>query len=216
VIRGLVVDYGGVLTVPIRTAFAGWLDAEGVPRADFEALLREWIAMPDNPIHQIETGAITGEQFASAVAERLRDGSGRPVAAAGLIDRMFAGLLLDRDSLVMLRAARAAGLRTAQLSNSWAMTYPWEDLGPLLDVRIVSGEVGLRKPDPAIYQMAVSELGLELAECVFVDDLEVNVLAARELGLIAVQHTDLRTTLGELARAVPAMAEHLPLLAPDN
>jgi HAD superfamily hydrolase (TIGR01509 family) len=112
----------------------------------------------------------------------------------------------------MLSAARSAGLRTALLSNSWgsAMEYPWADLEPLLDVQIVSGAVGLRKPDPAIYQLAAGELGLPLTQCAFVDDLEHNVDAARELGMFAVLHTDLDSTLAALVAGVPELAPYLP------
>jgi putative hydrolase of the HAD superfamily len=208
-IRGLVVDYGGVLTVPIRTAFDAWLDADRISRKEFGALFREWTATEDNPVHRIETGTITGEEFAAELVARLRDVDGAEIPPAGLIDRIFAGLVLDRDALVMLRAARAAGLRTALLSNSWAMSYPWADLGPLLDARVVSGDVGLRKPDPAIYHLAAEKLGLRLDECAFVDDIETNVDAARALGMYAVHHTDLARTLAALVEAIPALAPYL-------
>ena len=72
----------------------------------------------------------------------------------------------------MLRAARSAGLKTALLSNSWDFAYPWDELDPLLDVKIVSGEVGLRKPDPAIYRLAGGPPRPAVAECAFVDDIE--------------------------------------------
>jgi putative hydrolase of the HAD superfamily len=209
-IRALVVDYGGVLTVPIKTAFDAWLDAEHVSREDFGELIREWRDAPDNPMHQLETGAITGDTFAAALVARLRRIDGAPVPPDGLIDRIFAGLVLDYDSFVMLHAARSAGLKTGLLSNSWDMTYPWADLDPLLDVKIVSGAVGLRKPDPAIYEMAGAELGLPLTQCAFVDDIEVNVEAANALGMFAVLHTDLPTTLAALLTRVPELAPYLP------
>ena len=210
-IRALVVDYGGVLTVPIRAAFETWLETEQVAPEAFVELLKEWRGVADNPMHRLETGSITDDDFAAELVTRLRRIDGGPVPPAGLVARMFHGLELDRDALVMLRAARSAGLRTALLSNSWGvgMEYPWADLGPLLDVRVVSGDVRLRKPDPAIYRMAADELGLPLAACAFVDDLEPNVDAARELGMLAVLHTDLPSTLATLAASVPALAPYL-------
>jgi putative hydrolase of the HAD superfamily len=209
-IRALVVDYGGVLTVPIRDAFDGWLAAEGVSQDDFAALLKEWRDQPGNPMHELETGSITGGEFGAALVARLRRADGEPVPPDGLIERMFAGLVLDRDSFVMLRAARSAGLRTALLSNSWDMTYPWVDLDPLLDVKIVSGEVGLRKPDPAIYHLVSDQLGVPLTECAFVDDLEPNVVVAQQLGMFAVRHRDLSSTLSALVTGIPALAPYLP------
>ncbi len=89
--------------------------------------------------------------------------------------------------------------------------YPWADLEPLLDVQVVSGQVGLRKPDPAIYQLAAGELGLTAGQCAFVDDLQPNVDAARELGMFAVLHTDLPSTLAALVAGVPELAPYLSL-----
>jgi putative hydrolase of the HAD superfamily len=211
-IRALVVDYGGVLTVPIRTAFDDWLGRDQVSPEEFVNLLIEWRDTPDNPMHRLEIGAITDQQFAAELTARLRRSDGAPLPPVGLVERMFHGLELDRDALVMLRAARSAGLRTALLSNSWgsAMTYPWADLAPLLDVRIVSGDVGLRKPDPAIYRLAAEELGLPLSACAFVDDLQPNIDAALELGMYAVLHTDLASTLAALVAGVPELAAYLP------
>jgi putative hydrolase of the HAD superfamily len=213
-IKALVVDYGGVLTVPLRQAFDAWLEQEQVTPQEFVDLLVEWRDRPDNPMHRLETGQLSEDEFATAVTERLRRTDGATVPPAGLIGRMLRGLEFDRDALVMLQAARAAGLRTGLLSNSWGMAmYPWADLEPLLDVQVVSGQVGLRKPDPAIYQLAAGELGLTPSQCAFVDDLQHNVDAARELGMFAVLHTDLPSTLAALVAGVPEMAPYLSLEA---
>jgi putative hydrolase of the HAD superfamily len=209
-IRALVVDYGGVLTVPIRATFEAWLEADGIAPDDFGAVLEEWRATPGNPMHQLETGELSPDGFADYLVARLRRRDGGAVDAAGLHDRIFAALHVDPDAFVMLRAARAAGLKTALLSNSWDFAYPWDLLDPLLDVKIVSGQVGLRKPDPAIYRLAGEQLGLPLTECAFVDDIAVNVEAAAELGMFAVLHTDLTTTLAALVTRMPQLAPYLP------
>ena len=80
-IRALVVDYGGVLTVPIRTAFDAWLAAEQVSPEEFVALLIEWRDTPDNPMHRLETGAITDDEFSAELTARLRRGRRRRDAA---------------------------------------------------------------------------------------------------------------------------------------
>jgi putative hydrolase of the HAD superfamily len=213
-IKALVVDYGGVLTVPLRAAFDAWLEQEQVTPQEFVDLLVEWRDLPDSPMHRLETGHLSEDEFATAVTERLRRTDGAAVPPAGLVARMLHGLEFDRDALVMLKAARAAGLRTGLLSNSWGMAmYPWADLEPLLDVQVVSGQVGLRKPDPAIYRLAADQLGLQPSQCAFVDDLQHNVDAARELGMFAVLHTDLPSTLAALAAGVPELAPHLSIHA---
>lgn len=210
-IRALVVDYGGVLTVPIRTAFESWLAADQIDPEAFGALIEEWRGQPDNPMHRLETGELGPDEFADYLVTKLRRTDGLPVEAAGLNERIFAAMHLDPDAFVMLRAARAAGLKTALLSNSWDFAYPWDQLDPLLDVKIVSGNVGLRKPDPAIFALAAEQLDLPLDECAFVDDLEPNVQAAAELGMHAVLHTDLAATLAALTALVPRLAAYLPL-----
>jgi putative hydrolase of the HAD superfamily len=210
VIRALVVDYGGVLTVPIRAAFEAWLEADRIDPETFTTLIEEWRAEPDNPMHRLETGELSPDDFADYLAAKLQRTDGSPLDAAGLNDRIFAAMHVDADAFVMLRAARSAGLKTALLSNSWDFAYPWDQLDPLLDVKVVSGDVGLRKPDPAIFALAAEQLGVRFDECAFVDDIEPNVQAAADLGMHAVLHTDLATTLAALTELVPALAPYLP------
>lgn len=209
-IRALVVDYGGVLTVPIQDTFTAWLEADDIDPAEFGAVVEEWRATPGNPMHRLETGELSAAEFADYLVGRIRRRDGGPIAPDGLQERIFANLHVYPDALVMLSAARAAGLRTALLSNSWDFPYPWDQLDPLLDVKIVSGEVGLRKPDPAIYRLASEQLGVPLTECAFVDDIGGNIKAATALGMYAVHHTDLATTLAALVDRVPTLAPYLP------
>ena len=97
-----------------------------------------------------------------------------------------------------LRAARAAGTRTALLSNSWGDTYPHDLFTDLFDAVVISSEVGLRKPDERIFRHALGLLGLDAADCVFIDDIEHNVRAARALGIRGIHHTAPDTTIAEL------------------
>ena len=98
----------------------------------------------------------------------------------------------------VVRAARAAGVRTGLLSNSWGLDYERDDWDALFDAVVISGEVGLRKPDPAIYALAARQLDLPPEQIVFVDDLRPNVRAAAAAGMVGVQHVDLETTVSEL------------------
>lgn len=100
--------------------------------------------------------------------------------------------------LTVLRKAKQHGLKTALLSNADGWWQPPAVLTALLDVTIVSGEVGLAKPDVDIYLLTATKLGLEPAECVFVDDLAVNVRGAAEAGMVGVHHRSTRSTLEEL------------------
>jgi putative hydrolase of the HAD superfamily len=63
---------------------------------------------------------------------------------------------------------------------------------------VISGEVGLHKPQPEIFLLAAERLGVDPAECVFVDDLRENVAGAEEVGMTAILHRDPGATLARL------------------
>ncbi|WP_439661605.1 HAD-IA family hydrolase [Lentzea sp. HUAS TT2] len=100
--------------------------------------------------------------------------------------------------LTALRKAKQTGLKTALLSNADGWWYPPTVYTGLFDATIISGEVGLAKPDLEIYLLTARKLGLEPGECVFVDDLMANVWGAAEAGMVGVHHRSTRSTLEEL------------------
>ncbi len=203
-LRGLLVDYGGVLTTPLGDAMDAWLVTDGIDRERFGRLMRRWLASDAeaNAVHDLETGRITAADFERRLAAELldraeEDPDGGP-AVAGMLTRMFAGFHPEPTMIGLVRAAKAAGIRTGLLSNSWGLDYPREDWDVLFDTVVISGEVGLRKPDPAIYELAAERLGLPPAQVVFVDDLVPNVRAAAAVGMVGVHHTAVESTADEL------------------
>jgi putative hydrolase of the HAD superfamily len=100
-----------------------------------------------------------------------------------------------------VRRIREGGVGTALLSNSWGIDYyPHDLLAELFDEVVISGQVGLRKPDEEIYHLAVDGLGVPAPECVFVDDLEVNIDTAERVGMRGLHHEHPGETIGELER----------------
>jgi epoxide hydrolase-like predicted phosphatase len=98
-----------------------------------------------------------------------------------------------------VRAARAAGVRTGLISNSWTLDhYPRPLLAELFEGTIISGEVGIRKPTPRIYEMGTEAIGVAPELCVFVDDLPFNLTPAEEMGMRTIHHTDAAETIGQL------------------
>lgn len=95
-------------------------------------------------------------------------------------------------------AARARGLRTALMSNTDSLAADALDWDALFDTILLSGEIGVGKPDPRIYLLAADRLRLIPEQCVFVDDLRANVRAAAQLGMVGVHHTGVEATLTEL------------------
>ncbi|HZB50388.1 MAG TPA: HAD family phosphatase [Mycobacteriales bacterium] len=201
-LRGLLVDYGGVLTNPLTETVGDWLRADGIDPSRFTDLMRRWLATgaERNAVHDLETGRISTADFERLLAAELAGPDGVVPAHKGILTRMFAGFRPDVGMLDVVRKTRAAGIRTGLLSNSWGFDYPREGWDALFDIVVISGEVGLRKPDPEIYALAADRLGLPPEAIVFVDDLGPNVGAATEAGMVGVRHSALEQTVEELER----------------
>jgi putative hydrolase of the HAD superfamily len=203
--RGVILDWGGVMTNPIRDMVAVWLDDEDVDQEAYAAVMRPWVAGAydqngdANPIHALERGECTTEEFERLLASRIARRDGVQVVAEGLLTRMFAGSTMALSMQAAVQAIRATGLRTALLSNSWGMAdYPRHLFPGMFDVVVISGECGMRKPEERIFHHAVGLLGLEPADCVFVDDIDVNTQAAEAIGMTAILHSDPAETLTRL------------------
>lgn len=187
--RALFLDYGGVLTAPVGDSFTAFEQRIGIPAGRSFELLVEASRIPGGGlIGALERGEITAAAFDAHLAELLTN-NGYDVPQGGLLSGLFAGMRPAGGLWDVARQVRAAGLPTGLLSNSWGTdTYPDDLLTEHFDVLVISGEVGLRKPDPAIYQLACDRIGLPPERCAFVDDLSRNVEVAREIGMFAVLH----------------------------
>jgi len=205
-IRGVIIDWGGVMTNPILDTVDAWIRAENIDRDSYTTVMRAWVSqaygdgLADNPVHALERGECTNEEFERQLAEQLSHADGRPVRADGLLARMFAASALQTAMLDLVRSLRRAGLRTALLSNSWGNDdYPRHLFPELFDVVVISSEVGMRKPEERIFRHAASLLGLEPRECVFIDDVQANVIAAEAIGLVGLHHREPAPTIARLA-----------------
>ncbi len=205
-VRGVIFDWGGVITTPIIDTVMAWLNADGIDRDSYTTAMRAWVrhaygpGEAESPIHALERGEISDAEFEEILAGMLVGVDGGPVPAAGLLTRMFAGSVMQAEMLELVRDLRQGGLRTGLLSNSWGTRngYPRDVLDELFDDAVISGEVGMRKPEARIFRLAVQRLGLSPADCVFVDDIEGNIDAARALGFAVVHHTAPAATKAQL------------------
>jgi putative hydrolase of the HAD superfamily len=191
-VRALLVDYGGVLTTSVFASFRSFCSVEGIePDAIPHLLMEDEEAIRE--LHAFELGELPDAEFEERFAARLG------VAPDGLLLRLFAGLEPDRAMIAAVRAAGQAGFRTALVSNSWGLAmYDRALLAGLVDVELISAEVRLRKPDHEIFRLAVDRLGVDPADCVMVDDLRPNVLAAEALGMRGILHRDAYETVDRL------------------
>lgn len=189
---GLLVDWGGVLTTDLFASFSSFCEIEGLEPDAVRQIFRRDAACRDLLI-ALETGTLPEEEFELRFAPYLG------VEASGLIDRLFAGSGPDGEMIEGVRRARAGGVRTGLVSNSWGVRrYPRELMAELFDGVVISGEVGIRKPSPEIYALGAQSVGLAPEACVFVDDLPFNLEPAAELGMATVHHRSAGETLPEL------------------
>jgi putative hydrolase of the HAD superfamily len=200
-LRGIITDWGGVLTTPILSTVRAWIEADGIDWGSYLAVMRPWIAQAydsdgnPNPVHALERGECSRAEFEQILAARLLRLDGAVVAAEGLLSRMFAASVPVPGMYDTIRTLRAAGFGTALLSNSWGCDeYPRADFPGLFDTVVLSGEVGMRKPEEEIFRHAARTLGLPPEECVFVDDMPANVAAAQACGMTGVLHTETAAT----------------------
>jgi epoxide hydrolase-like predicted phosphatase len=190
---GLLIDYGGVLTTNIFESFAAFCRAEGLDPDTVRDRFREDRAARDL-LGELEEGRASETEFEQGFATML--GVAEP---DGLIARLFGGMELDEAMLDAVAAARRAGIRTGLVSNSWGdHGYDRTRFDELFDVLVISGELGIRKPQPEIYALAAERLGCPPQRCVFVDDLPGNLKPAAAMGMATVLHRDAGATLPRL------------------
>lgn len=203
--HGLLVDFGGVLTTNFFAPFEAFCKRHGLPPTTIRDLMTN---DPDGRElwQQVERGQISQAAFETRLAAMLG------VRPDGLVRELLADLRPDQRMLNAVQAASRAGIRAAVVTNSWG-TEPYDPYEPwqlkvTFDAVVVSHEVGLRKPDPAIYRLAAEEIGVAPGACVFVDDVASNLPAARGLGMAVIHHVSTDDTIRVLEQLL-----RLPLVA---
>jgi putative hydrolase of the HAD superfamily len=193
--KGLLVDFGGVLTTNVFQSFRAFCVAEGLAENAFADLLR---SSPETraELRRLETNQIGADEFGAHVGPLLGVAD-----SAGLMARLFAGIGPEPAMIDAVRRARATGIRTGLISNSVGSDiYDQAVLAELFEAVVISGDVGLHKPQPEIFRLGAERIGLPPEECVFVDDLRENCAGAEAVGMVAVLHRGPDRTIPELER----------------
>jgi putative hydrolase of the HAD superfamily len=193
-VRAVISDFGGVLTSPLFESFAAWQRQSGL---SFERLGQ---AMADaternavHPLYELEKGTITEAEFLGMLEAELDPGT----SLSGMRDVYFEHLHPNPAMIELMRELRGRGLRMALLTNNvrewepqWRAKLP--EIDEIFEVVVDSAFVGMRKPDREIYELTLERLGdgVAAAECLFVDDVDVNCDAARSLGMRAVHYVE--------------------------
>jgi putative hydrolase of the HAD superfamily len=194
-VRGLLVDFGGVLTSNVFDSFRVFCREEGIDPESVRTLFRE------DPralrlVRRLEVGEIEEEEFSTSFGALLGIED-----SADLVNRIFGGIEPDETMVEAVKKARTAGIRTGLLSNSMGTgRYDRAAFPELFDGVVISGEVGLHKPQPEIFRLGCERIGLPPEECVFVDDLRENCDGAEAVGMTAILHRGADTTIPALER----------------
>ena len=208
-ITTVISDFGGVLTTPLVQSFAAVQDETGIA---FEELAKAMARIQEedgrHPLYELETGKLTEPEFLQKLGDSLEPALGHRPELHRFSEIYFEALHPNEPMIDLMREAKQGGHRMGLLTNNVREWEPlWRSMLPvdeIFEVVVDSGFVGCRKPDREIYDITLERMGVPAAECLFVDDIDVNCEAARELGMSAVhyQHND---------QAIPEIREALGL-----
>jgi putative hydrolase of the HAD superfamily len=195
VIRAAFFDLGGVILSSPFDSFARYERENDLPAGFIRGL--NAADHLDNAWARLERGEVTLAEFAARFEDEAR-------AAGGALDgQAVLALLAGELRPAMVEAVRRCHerLHTGLLTNNFVALNGDGAVGDLLDdfdVVIESSRVGVRKPEPAFYEMACDELGVEPGEAVFLDDLGVNLKPAKAMGMTTIKVVDPDTAIAEL------------------
>jgi epoxide hydrolase-like predicted phosphatase len=207
-IEAIVSDFGGVLTTPLMRSFAAFQDHTGIPtEALGSAMGRIAEREGEHPLFELERGRITEEAFLASLRSELVADLGHEPELHRFKEIYFDALDPNEPMIELMRSLRDRGFRMALLTNNVREWEPlWRTMLPvdeIFEFVVDSAFVGMRKPEPEIYELTLERLGGPAPESVvFVDDIEVNCDAARELGVHAVHYRDADQAIGEVEAAV--------------
>ena len=206
-IEAVLFDLHGVITSSPWAALASVGTSDGSDEAAvLELMLGDYAADTDHPWHRLERGEIGMAEYGGAVLALAQE-AGIALDFSklrGFNDR----IQVHEDVLARIRALRGEGYRTALVTNNVREAGAWRELiaiDDLFDAVVDSSEVGVRKPNPAIFALALERLGgIAPERAVFLDDAPGNVEGARRAGLHAIEVTDIPAALRELDELLAA------------
>jgi putative hydrolase of the HAD superfamily len=190
-IEAIISDFGGVLTSALVDSFVGVLDSSGV---SLEELGKAMAALAEregsNPLFELETGRLSEARFMSALSDELSARRGSRVELDGFGERYFRHLEPNQRLIDYMRGLGERGYRLAICTNNvrewearWRAMLPVDEI---FDVVVDSAFVGSRKPERRIYEITLERLGTPPEATLFIDDIDINCQAARELGMQAI------------------------------
>ena len=207
-ITTVISDFGGVLTTPLIQSFARVQDETGIPMEELgKGMSRIERSDGAHPLYELEMGRVSEADFLARLAEELEQTLGHRPEMHRFREIYFEALDPNEPMIELMRELKGRGYRMAMLTNNVREWEPlWRSMLPvdeIFELVVDSAFVGLRKPDPAIYELTLERLGGPAPEeCLFVDDIEHNIDAARSLGMSAVHYRDPDQAIPEIRAAL--------------
>ncbi len=207
-IEVVISDFGGVLTTPLLASFAAVQDRTGIPmEALGKAMTRIAEDEGEHPLYELERGRMAEVDFLEILGAELEAELGHRPELHRFSEIYFEALHPNEPMIELMRRARDGGRRMALLTNNVREWEPrWRTMLPvdeIFELVVDSAFVGMRKPDPGIYELTLEKLGSPNPEtCLFVDDVNVNCDAARDLGLRAVHFRSNDQAIEEIEAAL--------------
>ncbi len=207
-IEVVISDFGGVLTSPLIDAFLAIQNDIGISVEQFGKTMTHIQAKEDkHPLFELECGNISEASFLKKVELGLQEVYGTSVSLHGFRNSYFDALHPNDAMIEVMRKLKESDYRMAMLTNNvkewerlWRVKLPVDEI---FEQIVDSAFVGLRKPDHAIYELLLERLGgVEAASCVFIDDIEVNCIAAEELGMTSVHFKATDQAITEIGEAL--------------
>ncbi len=196
----VIFDLGGVVLGSPLHAIARFERESGIPAGFVNRVVVS--TGPSGAWSRLERGELRVEQWVPEF-ERDCEAAGQKLDAARMMEEIRTASEPRPAMIAAIRAIRARGLRVGALTNNWVADEPTEnrlglELRVLFDAYIESAIVGLRKPDPRIYQHACRALGVAPETSIFLDDIGANLKAARALGMHTIKVDTPEQALAEL------------------
>jgi putative hydrolase of the HAD superfamily len=207
VIEAVISDFGGVLTTPLARSFEVFADRTGMSMAELGGALGAIVARESaHPLYEMECGRLTEAEFLAGLERALLEQVGREISCQGFAEALWSGLEPNPPMIELMASLRDEGYRMALVTNNVREWEPhWRAMAPIdeiFELVVDSAYVGMRKPDPEIYELTLQGLGLAGEACLFVDDLERNCAAARAAGMHTVRYRDAEQAIAEIRAAL--------------
>jgi putative hydrolase of the HAD superfamily len=197
-IDAVIFDLGGVVMESPLAAIARYEQDHGLAPLAINRAIRD--AGEAGAWSRLERGELSLEAFLAPFEADCR-ACGVPVSAARLMAYIAEAGRPRPQMVTAIRRIRARGLRAGALTNNWVSEAPRapHPVREHFDAFIESSVVGLRKPDPRIYELACQALGVSPARAAFLDDIGGNLKPARALGMTTIKVSAPEIALRELS-----------------